>query len=350
MFEQQNSASILTRLVNGFRPQGVAKQEGTFVYEAMAPMAIELSQAYTDMDRVLTQGFAQTSTGSYLDLRAGEHGVTRKPPIAAHGIVQVKGDVGVVIPAKTAFATKNGSMFLALSDAEIGSAGMASVNVVAAESGTSGNIPANAIVSVVGSIPGIQLVQNENAFTDGYDGETDEALLGRLLTKVRKPATSGNSNQYRLWAMEVTGISDAKVFPLWNGNGTVKVVLLDDERRAPSTALVTEVTEHIAGVRPIGANVTVAAATEVPMNLVVEVDLVAGVTLEEATALISSEVQRYLKGLSFTDPIVRFARIANVILDTATVVDYGSLKINGSTENIAIPDGSVAVLGTVTVT
>lgn len=350
MFEQENSAAILTRLVNGFKPQGVAKQEGTFVYEAMAPMAIELSQAYTDLDRVLTQGFAQTSSGSYLDLRAGEHGLTRKPQVSAHGVVQVKGDVGVVIPAQTAFATKNGSMFITSSDTVIGSDGMASVNVVAAEPGANGNIPALAIVSLVGSIPGIQQVQNESAFTDGYDGETDEALLSRLLAKVRKPATSGNANQYRQWAMEVTGIANAKVFPLWNGNGTVKIVLLDDERRAPSAELVNEVAEHIANVRPIGADVTVTAAAEVPINLEVDVDLAAGVSLEEAKAQISSEINRYLKGLSFTDPIVRIARIANVILDTATVVDYRALQINGSTDNIIIPDGSVAVLGTVTVT
>ncbi|WP_152397549.1 baseplate J/gp47 family protein [Paenibacillus guangzhouensis] len=349
MFEQQSWDSILARMLNRFAPQGVAKQEGSFVYDAMSPVAVELSQAYSDLDRVLEQGFAETSNGVYLDRRAGEHGVTRKPPAKAHGIVKVSGTAGAKIPAGAMFATKNGTLFVAAAEAVITTEGFVKVNVAAEEAGVSGNVPALGITEIIGSIPGVQQAVNEAACAGGYDGETDDALLDRLLTKVRTPATSGNANQYRQWAMEVTGIADAKVFPLWNGNGTVKVVLLDDNRRAPVPELVTQVANHIALVRPIGANVTVSAAVEVPLNIDVDLDVLPGTSLEDAKALITSEIIVYLKGLSFVDPIVRTARIANVILDTKSIVDYRDLKINGSMENIIIPEGSVAVIGTVTV-
>lgn len=349
MFEQQSWDSILSRMLNHFAPEGVAKQEGSFVYDAMSPVAVELSQAYSDLDRVLTQGFAETSNGVYLDRRAGEHGVTRKPPAKAYGIVKVSGTTGAKIPAGTAFATKNGTLFVSEAEAVIASEGFVKVNVSAEETGVSGNVPALGITEVIGSMPGVQQAVNEAAFIGGYDGESDEALLDRLLTKVRTPATSGNANQYRQWAMEVTGIADAKVFPLWNGNGTVKVVLLDDARRAPAPELVTQVAEHIVWVRPIGANVTVAAAVEVPLNIDVDLDVLPGTTLAEAKALITNEIGAYLKELSFVNAIVRIARIANVILDTKLVVDYHDLKINGADENIVIPEGSVAVIGTVNV-
>jgi len=58
----------------------------------------------------------------------------------------------------------------------------------------------------------------------------------------------------------------------------------------------------------------------------------------------------YLKTLAFVDPVVRYSRIANVILDADAVLDYSNLTLNGGTTNISITDGSVAVVGTVSVT
>ncbi len=54
------------------------KEEGSFVYDALAPMAIELAEAYIQLDQVLNLGFAETSYGDYLDKRASEFGLTRK--------------------------------------------------------------------------------------------------------------------------------------------------------------------------------------------------------------------------------------------------------------------------------
>ena len=50
-----------------------------------------------------------------------------------------------------------------------------------------------------------------------------------------------------------------------------------------------------------------------------------------------------------SDPLVRYNRIANVILDIPAVIDYEVLTVNGGTDSIPIEPEAVAVLGTVTV-
>ena len=70
-----------------------------------------------------------------------------------------------------------------------------------------------------------------------YEEETDGALLERLLFAVRQPATSGNVYHYIEWSTSVSGVGAVKVLPLWNGNGTVKVIVVDANKDTPSEEL-----------------------------------------------------------------------------------------------------------------
>lgn len=349
MFEQHTWENVLQRLLTRFKQPGVAKQEGSFVYDALSPAAIEIAQSYADLDRVLELGFAQTSADEYLDLRAAEYGLARKPPVAATGEVTVYGDKGAVVPKGAMFATRSGTLFRSVEQSVVPADGRAVVRVVAVETGTGGNVLTGMIDSILGDMSGIARVTNEQPTQGGYDGETDGSLLERLLAKVRKPATSGNAHEYRQWALEVPGIAEARVFPLRHGNGTVEVVLLDEERRAPAASLVSEVADYIEKMRPIGASVTVKAAEEVPIDVEVEVVLTQDASLEAVREAIEEGMRGYLKTLAFLDPVVRYTRIANLILDTPSVVDYQGLSVNGRTSgNIDIPADGVAVVGTVT--
>lgn len=75
------------------------------------------------------------------------------------------------------------------------------------------------------AMQGVAAVSNLGAATGGYDAETDAALYARLSAFRREPATSGNIHQYEQWALEVDGVGAARAIDLWNGPGTVKVVL-----------------------------------------------------------------------------------------------------------------------------
>lgn len=85
-----------------------------------------------------------------------------------------------------------------------------------------------------------------------------------------------------------------------------------------------------------------------PIDLSVTLQLASYANLENVKQLIKDGVKEYLEGLAFKDPLVRYTRIAAVLLDIPPIVDYSNLLINGDTANVEIMAGEVAVLGAVT--
>ncbi|MEV5028494.1 baseplate J/gp47 family protein [Paenibacillus sp. LPE1-1-1.1] len=350
MYEAQTKAAILQRMLDA-SPADIDKRAGAPTYDLLSPAAIELALAYIELDNVLNFGFVDTTYGAYLDSAASEYGVTRKAAAKSIGALTFSGANGTVIPIGTRAVTSGSEpVYFVTTTAGTVSGGSVTVAAEASEAGESGNVSIGAVNLVVGNLVGVVTVANAFNFVGGADTETDDALRGRILERAQRPATSGNAAQYRQWALEVTGVSDAKVYPIWSGAGTVKVVLLDADKTAPDSAVVTAATTYIESVRPIGATVTVVGATEVAINVSVDVTLASGATLAGVRTEIENGVRAYLKTLAFTDATVRYTQIANVILDAAGVVDYTTLTVNSGTSNIVIADGSVAVLGTVVTT
>jgi uncharacterized phage protein gp47/JayE len=327
----------------------IDQREGSVTHDLTMPAAVEIANAYIELDAVLALGFADTSEGTYLDMRAGEHGLTRKPSVKAQGSVTFTGPDGTIVLNGTRVQTESGIYFVTLTDVTI-SGGMSTVNAEAEDGGLAGNVAAGLINALApGDLYGVVTVTNPANFDGGADEEDDAALLKRLKDKVSNPVTSGNAAHYRQWALEVAGVGDAKVYPVWNGGGTVKVVLLDTEGTAPAQTIIDAATAYIEDNRPIGATVTVVGVTEVPINITATLTLAEGKTSTDAQTEVSALLKDYLKTMAFTDTVVRFSQIAALVLNAESVIDYTNLTINGGTTNITIVDGSVAVAGTVTV-
>lgn len=121
------------------------------------------------------------------------------------------------------------------------------------------NIRAGELTQMVNTISGLESWSNADA-DGGTDEETDAALCARLYEHLQKPATSGNTYHYERWAKEVNGVGDAKVTPLWNGPGTVKVLIVGPDKEPVSSEIVTACAAYIDAQRPIGATVTVSSA------------------------------------------------------------------------------------------
>lgn len=347
MYEDQTFETIMTRLLNSV-PSEIDKSEGSFIYDALAPAAIELTQAYIQMDRVLQLGFVQTTYGQYLDYRAAENGLTRKEATKATGIITITGANGTTAPVGTLFSTGGGVPFQTTAEVSIGEAGQIDVAVEAVFAGTSGNVAAATITQIPVSIPGVTGVTNSNPTSGGTDEESDSAFLERLLEKVRLPSTSGNTAHYKQWAKEVAGVGDVKVFPIWNGPGTVKVVVIDVNKQPAIGDIVTDVTEYIEEVRPIGATVTVISATGVNIDVSATVTLTASAVLADVQTAFEAALLTYLKEIAFKQDYVSYAQIGSLLLDTLGIMDYDTLTINTGTGNISIGDTQVAVKGTVT--
>ncbi len=344
----EDKEAIQARLLSNISNE-YDKTDGSFIYDIEKPVAIELEKLSFKVDEVLNNGFADTATGIYLDKVVNEQGVYRKKATKATGIVTITGVTGAII-AKGEMVASDSVNYIFAQDAVIPESKTIDIHVECEVAGTIGNVPVGAIKYFPKTLEGLQTVTNKEALTNGYDTETDDALRERYYSKVRTPTTSGNKYHYLNWAKEVTGVGDAKVIPLWNGNGTVKVIIINSNKRAADTALISAVSEYIENNRPIGASVTTVSAVEKPINISATLVIDANnYALEEVEQTIEKNLTEYFKTIAFKDTYVSYAKVGNIIIESEGVLDYSSLLVNNGTANIAIADDEIAVLGGVTI-
>jgi len=348
---------ILAELMNSVSSR-YDKRPGNFAYDFLAPVAERFEKTDAAIATVKEKLDISNLSGQELERRVYERtGIERKQATHAIGSVTVTG-TGTIFVGDL-FETPGGVQFQATEQKNIVVSG--TVNIRAVEPGASGNVPANTITMFPVTLAGFTAVTNHEPTADGFDAESDEDLLQRYYEKIRTPATSGNKYHYKNWAKEVPGVGDARVIPLWDGDNTVKVIIIDSDRKPASQSIVDAVQEHIdpgitgdgSGAAPLGAYCTVASATGVNINVSVTIMLSPGYTLQQATNNIQEKLTQYLKDIAFIEPeemsFVSYARIGGEILDSEGVADYSNLLVNGGTANIPIGREEVAVLGTVTV-
>mgnify|MGYP001331218533 CR=1 FL=1 len=349
-FESETFERILERMLARL-PDDIDKRQGSVVYDLLAPAAAELAQAYIEMDNVLNLGFADTTYGEYLDRRAAEQGLTRKSAVKSIGRLTFSGPEGTVIPVGTRVSTEGETpvYFVTTTEGTI-VGGTVKVDAEAEVGGINGNVDAGKITVVLGDLSGVVTVTNAEPFTGGINEETDEELLERYKEKVTRPITSGNKYQYEAWAKEIAGVADARCYPVWNGPGTVKVVVVNSEKRSPSAQVIQAVADYIESVRPVNADVTVVGVTEVPIDISVTVTLSTGADPSAVETNIRENITEYFKKIGFVETIVRYTAIGNAILDANGVIDYSNLTVNGSVANVILNDDEVPILGSVSIT
>lgn len=315
-------------------PNNVDKREGSVIYDALAPCAYFLAQQSFQLENYLDLVFPDTAVGEYLDRAVAAFGVTRKPASAAVRKIITTG--AVLVGSRWGIESLVYVVTAKITDTEY-----------EAECETLGDI-GNQYTGSMQPISNIVEVTAElkDVITAGTDEETDDALRIRFLQKVRLPATSGNAYHYKLWALEVPGIGDAKVFPLDQGPGTVTVLIVDSEKNI-DTSLESVVAEYLEAVRPIGANITIDSPSAVAINVSAGITLDGSKTKDDVLQAFRISLNAYLKGLVFADYRVSYARIGSLLLSTEGVQDYDNLTLNGSMANVIIADKAIPVIGTV---
>lgn len=244
--------------------------------KVMAGLAFEL---FGFADYIQRQKFATTADSENLDLHGDELGITRRPAAPAQGFVKV-------VVASGGFSANAGAIFRrsdlieyrAKFGGSIPGAGNLLLEVVATTDGKASIADGGMPLEIVSGTTGSGLAEvGPDGITGGFDVEDDETFRGRILFRKRNPPHGGSAADYVLWASEVAGVSaDAEGIPrvfverLYAGPGTVRVFVMMDDLYAdgiPQTADVLRVHDHIEGLRPAGAYVSVAAPVAVPIDI-----------------------------------------------------------------------------------
>ena len=350
--------SIMARVMQRL-PDNYDRREGSTTWDIIAGMVLEVTNEYVSINSILDLGFVVTTNGAYLDYHAVEVGITRLNAVKSKGIVNLTGDNGTLIPAGTKYgnAVQIGVDPIEFeTDAEVTiSGGVATPAVTAVVAGIDGNVIASTIIRQITIISGVDTVDNAAVTTGGADAETDDELKARILRRVRQPSHGGNIGDYILWAQQASlDVGKVGIAPLGSGAGTVDIYILQRDDTLATAVLVAVVQDFIkpatgdGGLAPIGADVTVASATLVTIDVVVDVSALPGFTIADVISDVEDAIEAFLFSLPIGQDVL-FYEVATTIQGVIGVNTMNTFTVEAGEIDVVVAVSAKAVPGTITV-
>ena len=334
MFSNQTYEVIKQRILDNINID-IDKREGSFTSNMIAPLVEELAKAYINIGDILSLGFIEDNFDTFLDKRVSEFGVYRKTGTKAIGEIKVEGKEGAVITNGTLIKA-NDLYFTVLNDIELPNDNI--LYVEANEVGYKYNLLVNTEFELVEKNDKVTKLINEVEFTNGVDIETDEDLRKRFVKIVNNPSTSGNKNHYEEWALEVNGVGRAIVYPLWNGNGTVKVMIAGNDNKPVSEEIIEACELHISENMPIGCQLTVTTPTSLNIIINASIELKEGYELEEVKLDFENSLNEYLKDVTTE---LTYSKVYGLLANHLGIEDISSLLVNDNNINISIAEDKI---------
>lgn len=349
--DEFSSDSIIERMRNSLK-NPASKIEGSFAMDSIFAVSQELSRVmYERVINFIDLTMLDTAPYEYLDRKGQDYGLERNPATPAVGYVQFSGLPGTIIPKGTILLSEDNT-FATDYEAVIPSSGTVSISCTCSEAGTQGNILAGAITQIrtADSINGVT-VANAEAFEGGTEEEDDESYRNRILEKIRLPLASGNSNSYVYWAKQVSGVGNARCIPLWNGAGTVKVIILGSDGKAPDDEVLQNVADYIETQRPIGAKVTVSKAEAHAVSIDATITISSGYKLTDVKNEIDRTIREYLTGIAYEEDnkTLSYFKVSDLIFNVSGVADVLDYTINGGKTSVTAGTSEFFELEEVTV-
>ena len=357
---KESTNDIHARMIKN-APEGISTVEGDLFWDNTRPVAEEISRfKKLSLKAILKLGTTQTTSGKWLDLKGEVDGIPRKDGSAAIQKIEIKATEGTRISAGRVVCTVGSEEdkpieFMVQDTVVVDSTGIATVESECMQIGTIGNVAPGNIKMFTQPIDGVMSVSNIEIVKDGVEVESDESYLNRILENASNPPTSANDAHYEKWCKEYPGIEDCKIISCWDGNGTVKAIVVADGHKAAKDELVQELHDYIdpyprqgKAQAPIGAEFTAVSCKEKAINIKVNLQLADGYVLNNCKEELIDSLDKYLKKLPFkTTKYISIARIGNLVLNVPGVIDYSELYLNNSTANCNLLEDEIAVSGTI---
>lgn len=327
----------------------VDTREGSYTDQIYSEVAYQIYKGLSYHPTLLAAAIPSAESGPYLDKFGAIFGLTRTPAATAYVVLTFTGEEGTVIPKGTVAVSSGGLRFTTDLAASI-SGGTAEVPATAEQSGEIYNVAVGTVTRLAYSLPGISQVTNETPGEGGADAESDGNYYERIHTRLSKPVGSGNPYYYEQLALTVPGVGQAKTISIWDGPGTVKVLVASEDKQPLDGLIVAQVQQVMDEGRIIGADVTVVSAQALAVDVEATCTLEGGVVASDVQKEMEEEIQRMLLDMEMgAQEPVRYNRILAMLLSCKGVVDCTSLTVNSGSTNIPVTVEQVPVLGTVVI-
>lgn len=365
IFDDNTFENVLERNLDRI-PDEFDKREGSVIYDAIAPMAIEISLLYSYLDFLFKNAFGDTANRYWLIERAKERGI--EPCKATKAVIIGRFDAKLNIGDRFFID----DIYYTVSKLQKEEKELFFYELICNDEGSIGNIEGGKLTPTK-TIRNLNLAEIYKLAILGENEEDTEDFRERYFETIKSIAYGGNIDDYRKKVKAIDGVGLVKVIPVWNGGGTVKLIITDSEFKEPTSELISKVQEIIdpipfhqkgVGVAPIGHYVTVVGAKSKKINITCEILKSRDSNLEEIKREIEKDVEEYFKTQRkkwatyekvdsniYVENDIRLAKITSIVLNVADVIDYETIKFTDTDKKIfELSEDELPVLGDVIIT
>jgi uncharacterized phage protein gp47/JayE len=352
MYEHMTFESIMESALARV-PSSMDKREGSVIWDAIAPAAIELLNLYIQLDVILKETFADTASLYYLKKRAAERGIYQIMATNAF----LRGEftpIDLEIPIGTRFSCDKLN-YVVTEKIEDGV-----YKMMCETAGTEGNRHLGILIPI-DYIDGMATANMTELLIPAEDDEDVEVFRERYLNSLSSQAYGGNIADYEEKVNAIQGVGGVKVTPVWNGGGTVKVTFIDSTFHAPTEEMIAMVKNEVDpypyeglgyGCAPIGHVVTVEGVEGVTVNIVTKLTYREGWDWASAKPYVEAAIDKYFNEISeqwaeSDNLFVRISQMESRILDCEPILDIENTTLNGVASNLALESHQIPVRGTV---
>ena len=402
MFEQFGFETILDRMMSNVS-DSLDKREGSVIYDALAPAALELANYYAALDMVMREVFADTASYHFLIKRAAERCIYPKEETPAICRMEVMpADTKITIGDRFNLNDLNYTVTAAMDDKP------GSYQITCETAGVAGNQQLGLLLPIEteNELNQMERAELTEVLVPGEDEEDVETFRERYFASFHNQAYGGNKADYIEKVNDMPGVGGCKVFRAWHGGykpsgmipsdvvarwfeslteedfgpvvygwlqavynaaaeklltvgGTVKVYIISSEFKAPTETLIKNVQDTLDptvsagegdGAAPIGHVVNVIGVKEFPINIGLSIEYQEGYSFAALREPIENAIDEYLaklrqswaKGASL---IVRISQIEYRLLEIDGIFDLRDTTLNGQEKNIIIDFESIPVRG-----
>lgn len=344
--------SLMNRMLNRI-PDNLDKREGSIIWDALAPCALELENLYIELDYIRKNTFANTADREHLIRRAEERGIT---PFSAT-FSTVKAIFNIKIPLNARFNYDKLNFFVTKYIGE--NSDNFEYELKCEELGEVGNISSGRLTPI-DNIEGLARAEIISLLIPAKNEEDTEDLRTRYFESVFLEPYGGNIDDYVKKVSELSDVGGVKVYPVWNGGGTVKITIVDNKHNKPTEELIEKVQELIdpvpnqgkgMGIAPIGHTVTVVGANEEIINVNLSITFEKGYNYDMVKNSVNTTINEYLENLKKQWSrkeylILRSLQIESRLLNITGILDINSCTLNGEV-NLRLGEDDVPKLGVI---
>lgn len=402
MFEEYDFETLMERMLSNVDDK-IDKREGSVIYDALAPAALELANFYISLDMVMDEIFADTASYYYLIKRAAEKGIY--PKEETYAVAKM-----VVTPSNSQISINDRFNLgdLNYTVTSIIDSTQGTYQLTCETAGVIGNQQLGDLLPIetANELNDMESAKITEIIIPGEDEEDVEVFRERYFASFNQTAFGGNKADYIEKVNDIPGVGRCKVIRAWSGGynpssmipnetvqtwfeqqseetigvevyawlstiynasinklltvgGTVKIPIITSEFKSPSKTLIDTVQNAIdpeknagegEGIAPIGHVVNVIGVENISINIELNLQYKEGYSFASLEDVIKESIDEYFMELAEEwdkndSLIVRTSQIEARMLLLEGVLDVVSVKLNGSSDNITLEYNQIPVRG-----